>query len=357
MLLAVAEDRDDGLFAGTKTIQLLLETRTVVNRVQVDLFDHVADHDARLFSRPILLNASHVHTIDLRHVRLRRQLCRHVRDVDAQHRALHRAELDEIVDDFADDVHRNGERIARIRARQRDDGRVDAYELADRVHQRAATVARVHRRIRLDERLHPVLPVIVRHRTAFRADNARRDRRTEVVGRADGQHPFAQAQVVRIAQRQGRQVLRIDLDQRDVRRRVRAHQLRRVDLVVLERHFDDVRARDHVVVRHDVAVGTDDHARTQAHLVTRRLREAEEQVEDRVRLLVARLLRHFDVDHRLHGRLRDVREIGDVRHFDAPLRRRFAGVRRNHRRDLVGRRVDREAPLDGHGRRKEAHKS
>ena len=78
---------------------------------------------------------------------------------------------------------------------------------------------------------------------------------------ADGQHPLANARAVVGAKRHGGQVLAIDLDHRDVGRRVASHHGALEGAMVGEGDGEPVRPFDHVVVGEDVAVGRDDEAR------------------------------------------------------------------------------------------------
>ena len=73
----------------------------------------------------------------------------------------------------------------------------------------------------------------------------------EAKWRPDRQHPFANFQVFGIAQLQRRQILAIDLDQRDVRILVGADHLGVVHIAVVETH-------DHFIgIGHDMMVGQD----------------------------------------------------------------------------------------------------
>ena len=246
--------------------------------VEVDLLDDVTFRDAALVSRTVFLDRSHIDPIDIVQASPGGHLRIDVRDADAQHRALHGAELDEIVHHLADDVDRDREGIPRIRAGPGNDGGVDTDQFTGCIDQRAAAVARVHGCIRLDERFDPVLPVVVRHRTALGTDDTGRDSRAQVIRTADSQYPFTEAQVIGIADRNDRKILSINLDQGDVRGRVGSHESGRINLVVFQGDLDDIGAGDHMVVGHDIAVGADDDTGAQTDLVTRRLGEAEEQV-------------------------------------------------------------------------------
>ena len=108
-MFAVAEDGDDGFFAGTELADLLLEAGAVVDRVQVDLLDDVTLDDAGVEGRTVFLDRGHVYAINLHQIGLSRDLRVHIGNADTQHRALHGAVLDEVIRHLADDVYRHGE--------------------------------------------------------------------------------------------------------------------------------------------------------------------------------------------------------------------------------------------------------
>jgi len=78
---------------------------------------------------------------------------------------------------------------------------------------------------------------------------------TQAEGIADGDHPFADLQLVRICQLQHRQIFRIDLDNRHFVLRVRPDRLCLELSAVLERHGNIFRILYHVVVGQNIPVG------------------------------------------------------------------------------------------------------
>ena len=122
-----------------------------------------------------------------------------------------------------------------------------------------------------------------------------------------------------VAHREGREILRIDLDDGDVRGRVGADDGGVELLVVVRSHRDLGGAGDDVVVGDDVAVGTDDDARAAAfRLAGLGLAEAvavteAEEILERVDAAAGGLLdRHFHIDDRLHGGFGRVGEVGVI---------------------------------------------
>ena len=118
---------------------------------------------------------------------------------------------------------------------------------------------------------------------------------------------------------EGREILRIDLDDGDVRGRVGADDGGVELLVVVRRHRDLGGAGDDVVVGDDVTVRTDDDARAAAlRLAGLGLAEAvtvtePEEILERVDAATGGLLdRHFHIDDRLHGGFGRIGEVGII---------------------------------------------
>src|SRR5699024_8200149 len=168
---------------------------------------------------------------------------------DAEQRTLHHTVLLEVYHHFLYDCARNGERIAHIGSGLTLNQRVDADQLAARIDQRAPAVAGIDRRIGLDERFHAVLIGDGAEVTRLGAHDACRNGRLQVERTADGQHPFAQPQRIRIPERQGRQPLAVYLDERHLRSVVRTDDLglERPPVVKLDLQFGRI--------VHDVVVG------------------------------------------------------------------------------------------------------
>ena len=119
------------------------------------------------------------------------------------------AGLDQLCRHALDHVDRNREPHALVAARLRQDRRVDADHLAGGVEQRTARIARIDRDIRLNER-HEIL---LRQIASLRADDAGGHRIFEAKRLADCDDPFANLQLVRVADCDSREILGIDLQQ------------------------------------------------------------------------------------------------------------------------------------------------
>ena len=95
---------------------------------------------------------------------------------------------------------------------------------------------------------------------------------SNVERRADREHPFARAQLRRIAELHDGQLLAFDLEHGDVGAPVDADDLGRIFATIGHAHRDFIRIGDDVRVGEDVAVGADDEAR--AFTLPRRCFEA-----------------------------------------------------------------------------------
>lgn len=185
----------------------------------------------------------------------------------------------------------------------------------------AARVARVHGRVGLDERFDAEFARNDIEPARLGTDDTCRDGRLQVERRADGKHPLAEAQRVGTAERQRRQILRLDLNQRNVGCGVATDDFGVERATVVEFHTQFGGVLDHMVVGYDIAVLGENHSRTARTLfaLLRRtllavaLRDAEE-LEERVETAPAAadldLLNGFDIDDRLHGILRRVCQVG-----------------------------------------------
>jgi len=117
---------------------------------------------------------------------------------------------------------------------------------------------------------------------------ARRHAVLETERRADGNDPFARAQLRRVADLHRRQVLPVDLEHRDVGLRVHADDLRVVLATIRGLDRDLFGIGHHVRIGQDVTVGADDETRAlaargrQLTARERRRETAEELAEERV---------------------------------------------------------------------------
>ena len=167
-----------------------------------------------------------------------------------------------LVHHFAGQIHRHRETNALIATGAgRQNGRIDADQLTAVVHKRAAGIARIDGGIRLDE----VFVVFNAHvRPACGADDSHGDGLSDSIRIADRQNFIAHLQFRRVADGDCRQVRGVDLDHRDIGLGVGADDLG-FEFAAVGKSDADVRgAVDYVIVRENVAIGTDNDARTEA---------------------------------------------------------------------------------------------
>ena len=125
--------------------------------------------------------------------------------------------------------------------------------------QRSATVSRIDRGIGLDEALDPVLVLDDVDVPPDGRNDARGDRGGQSKRIPDRHDPFTHLHILGVAKGGRQEVLRVDLDDRKIGRRVSADQLCLVLHLLVEDHLDPVLRRicHHVVVRDDIAIGRD----------------------------------------------------------------------------------------------------
>ena len=245
-------------------------------------------------------------------------------DPSARHASLFLQLLDRV----HRDVDRDCERETHVPARARINERVDADNLAAHVEQRPARVAGVDRDVGLDERDQ----ILLRQVASLRADDSRGHRVLEPERLADRDHPFADLELVGIADRDLRQILRIDLQQRNVGALVGADDLGLELAAIRQAHEDFGCIVDHVRVGGDVTIRRNDEARAgrlrfeiALGRAPRNRTEALEEFVERIvfgdvgqPLATAHRLRHIDRNDR---RTLPFVEVGEVRQTGcAPLR-------------------------------------
>ncbi|MCY1234110.1 hypothetical protein D9M72_466820 [compost metagenome] len=210
--------------------------------------------------------------------------------------------LDNGLHHFQGQLDRDGEADALGATGLGEDRGVDADQVAAGVDQGAAGVAGVDRGVGLDEVFVGVQAQLV---AAGGADNAHGHGLADTEGVADGERDIADADVVRAAEGDGRQILEVDLQHRQVGLRVAANQARQGFPSVLEGDHDLIGAGSDVVVGQQVAFRAHDHCRTQAgfHAPLTGQVVAEEAAELRVlEQRVGRLGHHLGGVEVGHGR-------------------------------------------------------
>ena len=115
-----------------------------------------------------------------------------------------------------------------------EDGGVDADEAPGDIHQRPARVAGVNRGVGLDK----ALVILDANATVSRADNPMRHGLAHPEGIADRQHQIAHPHFLALSQRDGGQVVGVNLDDRDVTLGIKSNHLGLELAPVRQCHFD-----------------------------------------------------------------------------------------------------------------------
>ena len=194
-----------------------------------------------------------------------------------------------------------------IAAAARNDRRVNPDHLAGQINQRPARVSRIDGCVGLQESLE----LVPDSAAILGADDSRGHRGLQTKRAADCEHPVAHLHAVGVSKLRRRQFLvRFNLDYRQVRIFIDAHDLRRiVRRVPVQLHLDFRRLLYHMVVGQDVPALVHDYTGTKTALRLRRsvlspIEETVEEILHRVVLIVglrAALLRLFTLQH-LRGR-------------------------------------------------------
>jgi hypothetical protein len=163
--------------------------------------------------------------------------------------------------DLGGGAHRNGEADAQRTAAGRQDGRVDADQAPGGVDERAAGVAGIDRGIGLDEVLEGVDTDPV---AAGAADDALGDGLPHSERVADCEDDVADLHAVGVAEGDRLQVLRVDLEHREIGFRIGADYFGPGRRALTHFHRHRAGALDDVVVRQHIAVGAHQHARAEA---------------------------------------------------------------------------------------------
>ena len=116
---------------------------------------------------------------------------------NAHNSTLHATILLDVGHHFIHDGCGNGKSIAAIRTRLRIEHGVDAHQFALRIDQRTTRIALVNGSVGLDKRL----DWVAAQRTSLGANDTCRNGGVKVEGVANSQHPFANFQFVRVANR------------------------------------------------------------------------------------------------------------------------------------------------------------
>src|SRR5262245_26024900 len=258
----------------------------IVDRLSVELDDHVALLDPRAVSWSVLDDVRHERAARLLEAQrfgdVGGHLLEHLPEPSARDLPL----LLQLGDDLLRQVDRDGEPDADVAAAAAEDRGVDPDGFTTCIQKRSARVARVDGRVGLDEVVVGTLVDV----SPERAHDPGRHGVLEPERIPDRNHPLLDLHVGRVTERHGREPRRpMDLDQRDVGLLIPADDLGLELLARGQAHDDLVGVLDHVVVGEDEPVGVDHEARSEALGLVRAARLTEELLE-RAEELVERVV-------------------------------------------------------------------
>ena len=254
---ALADDDDVDLLADRGVGHHARQILRLLDVLAVELDDDVAGLDARRLRRALVVDAGDQGAARGLDVEAFGDLVGDGLDADAEPAAAQLAELPELIDHAGHRLRGHREADADRAAGGRDDQGVDADHFAVEVEQRAAGIAAVDGGVGLD-----VVVIGTRGDIAVaRRDDAGRHRAAEAERIADRDHPFAEPQLVGIAElHRGQRLVRLELQHREIGLLVDADDVGLELAAVVHDDVDLVGIRDDVIVGHDDAGGIDDEA-------------------------------------------------------------------------------------------------
>ena len=313
----------------------------LADALAVHFQDHVAGRQAGARCRPGGIDRGHQRALGLFEAETRRQVVVHLLDPHAETPPLDGAVRLQLRHDIAGERGRDGEADADIAAVRREDRRVHADDLALEIEGRTAGIAPVDRRRNLEEVVIGAGPDLA----PARGHDAGRNGVAEAEGVADRDDPVADPDPVGIAECDMRQrLVRIHLEERQVRFRVGADDARRQPALVVEGDGDVLRPVHDMMVGDDMAVFRDDEAGADpgrrppvAPLVGPRRAVAEEAPHE-----LLRTRRHFRLDGLFdtdvhHGWRHPLDGSGQARQHSRGGGGRIGGLERAHMERAAGR--------------------
>ena len=254
---ALADDDDVDLLADGGVGHHARQILRLLDVLAVELDHDVAGLDAGRLRRALVLDAGDQRAARGLDVEAFGDLVGDLLDADAEPAAAKLAELPQLIDHAGHRLRGHRKADADRAAGRRDDQRVDADHFAVEIEQRPAGIAAVDGGVGLD-----VVVIGTRADIAVaRRDDAGGDRAAEAERIADRDHPFAEPQLVGIAElHRDQRLVRLEFQHRQIGLLVDADQLGLELAAVVHDDVDLVGIRDDVIVGHDDARGVDDEA-------------------------------------------------------------------------------------------------
>ena len=172
----------------------------------------------------------------------------------------------QIVGHLLSQIDGNGKAVTRIITVGRSNCRNNTYQAGVGIHQRAAGIAGVHSGIGLDKRLNRALHASsvlnYTHIAGFGTDYTRRHCRRKIERIAYSQHRLSHSRTVGVTHGDRLKPVRLNLQQRQIRRRVSTYQLGRQHPFIVQGHLYLFGILHNVVVSQNIALVADDNTRT-----------------------------------------------------------------------------------------------
>ncbi len=189
---------------------------------------------------------------------------RHILRKDTEIAMLHFAVGENLVHVMARHVDRDCESDSLVAARiTRENGGIDADQMAFVIDQRAARVARIDRRVRLNkvfDLLDSEVPA------AGCADNSGCDGLAHAERIADGQYDVTDFDFARVGQRKNREIRPFDFEHGNVGAWIGSYHASLELSLVMQCYGNFLRAIHHVIVGQNIAFGANDDARSKSFL-------------------------------------------------------------------------------------------
>ena len=240
----------------------VFQIRDILNRALIDGNHHITHLQPSLRRRRLWLDTGYQHPVVPIHAKglghFRRQgLPRDTKAATADLAIFH-----QLRHQLADHIGGNSEADADIATGRGQNSGIDPNQLTTQVDQRAAGIAGVDGGVGLDEIF---IPLNTEATAPQGADDARGNGLPQAKGVANRHHKITYPQLVGVGDRERRQLLRRNLDQRHIGLRISPHHRGVENATITQRHLDLLCLVDHVIVGQNITtLSINNHPRAQA---------------------------------------------------------------------------------------------
>ena len=195
--------------------------------------------------------------------------------------------------------------------------RIDTYQFAICINQSTAAIAGIYCRIRLYKRLYFQFRIQYIYIACLGTHDTGRNRRGQVKRIAYCQNPLPHFQQIRISQRQNRQAIGINFQQRNIRRSINSHNFSLERSIVVQRNFYFRGIVYHMIVRYNIPVRRQNDSRTRRNTLLHSLFRhtesglTEKEIKNRAARIAlrCRFILCFDMHHTMHRAFGSIRKI------------------------------------------------